>query len=222
MCIKTTQLIFEIQLSWLVSLPLFIFHLSLGNTYQTVLPTRLQLHLFFPLDSVSNIPERNENKIPKCKSAPPTLSLPVGNKLQINAAHARKMNPRMQFSIRVHTCTYMHVCAVAICDAVGKTKSKLLLASSCCCFFVIRNCFGLCAESCFEIGYTYIPRSSAEAEVDEWAWKLYRKRKQKMPALCLTNWSCSHALTRALCLSLPLSLSCSHLLAVLVRNCVIR
>lgn len=67
---------------------------------------------------------------------------------------------------------YVQACmciAVANCDAEGKTKPKLLLASSSC--FVIRNCFGLCAESCFEIGYTFIPRSS-EAEADEWPLRL--------------------------------------------------
>lgn len=119
--------------------------------------------------------------------------------------------------MHVQTCTHIRVHAcVCVCAfsklrrrRQSKTKAKLLWASSCCCFcFVIRNCFGLCAESCFEIGYSLIPRSS-EVEANEWLrWKLCRENvnNKKLPALSLTNWSCSHALMRALCLSLPLSL----------------
>lgn len=111
----------------------------------------------------------------------------------------------MQF----YTCPYMYIHA-AICDAVGKTKSKLLLASSCCCF-VIRNCFGLCAESCFEIGYTFIPRSFAEAEVDEWPGSCTENvNNNKKNAGTLSNKLelLSRPNTRSLSLSLPLSFSC--------------
>lgn len=134
-------------------------------------------------------------------------SLPVGNKLQINAAHARKMNPVCS-SMHVQTCTQLrvHGCVCTYsklrCRRQSKTKAKLLWASSCCCFcFVIRNCF--------EIGYTLIPRSS-EVEANEWVrWKLcpVNVNNNKLPALSLTTWSCSHALMCALCLTLVLSLS---------------
>lgn len=89
----------------------------------------------------------------------------------------------------------MHVCVrTANCDAEGKAKQRPNYS-----YFepVLVVVFGLlfeivldfAAESCFEIGYTLIPRSS-EVEANEWVrWKLCRENvnNNKLPALSLTN-----------------------------------
>lgn len=125
------------------------------------LPTRLQLLLLYSFDGISNIPsQRKQNSkmlilLSSSSYFSASSSLPVGNKLQINAAHARKMNPVCS-SMHVQTCTQLRVHA-CVCTysklrrrRQSKTKAKLLWASSCCCFcFVIRNCFGLCRWKLF-------------------------------------------------------------------------
>lgn len=90
--------------------------------------------MLFPFDGVSNIPRKTKTKFQNANylsftSSSASSLLPVGNKLQINAAHARKMNlyAVLCMSKHAHTYVYMHVCVCvrsANCDAEGKAKQR--------------------------------------------------------------------------------------------------
>lgn len=120
-------------------------------------------------------------------------------------------------SKHAHSYVCMHVCVrTANCDAEGKAKQRpnyfepVLVVVFVLLYEIVLD---FAAESCFEIGYTLIPRSS-EVEANEWVrWKLcpVNVNNNKLPALSLTTWSCSHALMCALCLTLVLSLSLQKL-----------